>query len=179
MIQWWIWTLLSVGLLGFVALRLLRPMAHRGVTVTAVKPLLYQFVADGAQGSLLVLEREGGPGLLQLRYCRKEGSDRSIEFGLPLVDWSAASFDKVSQDLGRAGFAVDTQGGGSCGAVRRFMRVCARGSTEGLAADCWRMLSIARDSLGWKEDNTFSVHVERPLRSQASGLVRRMFRAQE
>jgi hypothetical protein len=175
-IPWWIWVVPAAGLMVVLMFRLLRPAVQRGVTLTSVKPLLESFVLGSRHQSMLVLEREGDTGLLQLQLSSETGSTRVVEFGLPYVDWSAEKFDSVAEALIEAGYSLQVESAGSCNAVRRFLRVAASGPAHLLAADGWKMLSIAQDSLGWRDDTTFTVHIEDPLGLQVTRFMRRTIR---
>lgn len=177
MIPWWMWVVPAAGLMAVLMLRVLKPAVQRGMTLTSVKPRLESFVLGSGHQSMLVLEREGGTGVLQLQLSSEAGRTRVVELGLPYIDWSSEKFDRVAEALREAGYSLQVENVGSCNAVRRFLRVTATGPARRLVADGWKMLLIAQDSLGWRDDTTFTVHIEDPLGPQLTRFIRRKLRA--
>jgi hypothetical protein len=117
------------------------------------------------------MERESAPGLLQLALGGDTGPTRSVEFGLPRVDWSAEGFDRVAASLRDRGYSAESGSSKRCATVREYLRASAAGSTTELADAGWEMLTSAVDGLGWSPTDAFTVHVESPFTCR--GWVRR------
>lgn len=177
MIPWWIWSLPVVGVIALMLLMLRRPTNRHGIGLAELEPLLKEFVAGGERGSVLVLEREGDPGVLQLRLRDTGDATSVVELGLPCVDWSAEGFDDLARALVDAGLSLEAEGSVSCRSVRRFLRASSSGPPPGLVAESRKMLTMAQNRLGWRDDSTYTVHLEERLLQQLGRLMRRMVRA--
>jgi hypothetical protein len=173
---WWIWLIPVAGLGVFVVFHMARPAYHRGIPFSGLQPLVRRFVAEGRDEAIMVMEQEGHPGLLQLRLGNAVETGRTVEFGLPFVDWSSDRFDRVAETLRNANFLQQTERTGSCGSVRRFLRVSCVGPIHQLGDRGWEMLTIAANALEWESATLFTVHYETPVGTRAMDLLRGLIR---
>lgn len=176
-IPWWVWPVLLLGVVGFVWLHLVKPVHHHHVPLSRLRPLLAEFVARGRVQSVLILEREDGPGMLQFKLLDTSPTTRTVECGLPYVDWSAEQFDNVVAAVRNAGFLTGETGAARCSTVRRFLRVPTEDPLRSPGERSGELLSVVAARLGWQSDTLVTVHAEIPLGTRAADLVRRLKRA--
>lgn len=161
---WWSW-LLPLLVVALVIYRLARatPSCVRHVGLDAVEEHLRHLLNSDGRTPVLILEREGTAGVLQVTAAGR-GTNRTLELELPQVDWSAAHFDDVETALRTSGFAPRQDGGSKCGEVRRFLSVSVSGTATDLPGQGARLIALVGRALDWPADVLFTVHVERAAR---------------
>jgi hypothetical protein len=136
------------------------PTYARHIGLDAVDECVRHLLRSAGRAPVLILEREGAAGILQITAAGR-GPDRTLELGVPEVDWSGAYFDDLDATLRASGFAPQSDGGSKCSEVRRYLRVPVSGTTTELAAEGARLVAVTARVLQWPADVQFTAHVER------------------
>jgi hypothetical protein len=165
MIPWWLWMIPIFGTLAFLWLLQKRPTYYRHVSASGLQVLVSQFVRRPVNGSVMVLERENAPGVLQLMLVTNGSGGHALQFGIPDVNWSNEAFDTVESTFRAAGYELRVEKGGTCATVRRYLKASIPGDARNLAEDGTRMLAIGADTLGWGAETRYTVHYERVARN--------------
>ena len=142
-----------------------RPVYRRGITLERLQHSIDGFLVQMSPGSVLLAEREDGPGFLQLALHSATTQWQVVEFGLPAADWSAQAFENIATRLRDRGFAPAIEPG-ETDAVPRFMRVNLAGQTSELGSRAHQLVMLVSGGLEWPETTTFAVHSRGGLRGQ-------------
>lgn len=67
------------------------------------------FLLREGAGAVFLLERESGPGFLQLAITRRLADHEDVEFGLPDAVWSRNHFDLVHAAMENAGHTCSVE----------------------------------------------------------------------
>jgi hypothetical protein len=172
MMPWWVWLIPLLGIAVLLWLYFAQSIHRRRVSFGRLRPVLCDFISEGRPESVMVLEREDEPGLLQLRLHAEADTGWSTECGIPNVDWSAEHFDHVAEAVIAAGFSLRTEGGG-CGKVRSFLRASTGDLSQRPCDRSWEMVGIVAHELGWDAATPLTVRLELPVGGRASGRLRR------
>jgi hypothetical protein len=86
-----------------------RPIYRRKVPVDGLQVSIDSFLVQTSPGSVLTLDRESGPGFLQLRLASTTAEWQTVEFGLPRTGWSADAFEGLTARLQQSGFAPELE----------------------------------------------------------------------
>jgi hypothetical protein len=125
---------------------------QRQVGLDGLEPHVRCLMESRSVGSVLVLEREGSTGVLELTRL----ADRSIRLRIPDVPWSTTGIADAERSLCAAGFRPGWEGGSGRRKVRRSLRVAA-----GDVANAVRAVRITAAALEWPASASFTVHLER------------------
>lgn len=109
-----------------------RPIKYRGLRLDEIGPLLDSFLLQAGVGSVFTLQRESGPGFLQLLLTRRHQEWHTLEFGLPDAFWSRRYFDIVQKDSETQGHRCRVELDANNSDVPRFLRVEIRGTRQEL-----------------------------------------------
>ncbi len=163
---WWLWLIPILAILVFLWFSSRRPVYGRQVRASHLPALVSQFLEQPVIGSVMVLERDQAPGVMQLTLQPGGQGGKRLQIGIPDVDWSNEAFVKVESALRSAGFEVLVEGGGTCAKVRRYLKASTPMETLDLAEAGARLIEIASRQLGWGSKTTYTVHCERMGRNR-------------
>jgi len=168
--MFWMWLIVGIVLLALVfggLMRLLaRPIPYRGLLLTDTERFLKGFLLQLGPGSVLMLERESGPGFLQLAIRERHGDLWQIEFGLPDADWSRERFDLVRDAMVNAGIANDVETNRDNKDIPRFLRVYIEGNRDDLILVLLRILELAANQLEFKKDDQYTLRMSGDISSE-------------
>jgi hypothetical protein len=160
-----VWLIPTAGIFFFLWRLKSKPRYHQGIPFDQLNHLVERFVRTQKAGGVMLMERENGAGLLQLKLRRVDENDVTVEIGIPEVDWSMDEFDGIEVQLGDAGFATRIGGGRGCSTVRRFLRASTSGEKGAVVSSVTRGIGVVGASLGW-QTSRFTVHYEVSWRSR-------------
>ena len=159
-----IWIALAVALLILIVLawRFLGncPIAYRGLKLVDTKRFLEGFLLQLEVGSVLDLERESGPGFLQLALIDRRSGVEELEFGLLDAEWSRDRFDLVYNALRAAGHNCRLETASGNQEIPRFLRVQIRGKREELIQKAIQVLILAADQLGFDPQDRYALRMK-------------------
>jgi len=148
-------TLVAVGLLRLAS----RPIAYRGLHLSDTERFLKGFLLQNGRGSVLFLDRESGPGFLQVAVRAHRGPWLEIEFGLPELDWSREHFDLVHRAIVNEGHANDVEANDDNKDIPRFLRVYLEGNRDELIHVLLGVLELTANLLEFKKDDTYTLRM--------------------
>ena len=161
--MFWLWLIVGIALLTLVAVGLLRllnrPIAYRGLRLSETERFLKGFLLQNGRGSVLFLERESGPGFLQLAVRERRGDWQEIEFGLPDAEWSREHFDLVHRAIVNEGHANDVETNDDNKDIPRFLRVYLEGNRDELIPVLLGFLELTVNLLEFKKDDTYNLRM--------------------
>ena len=141
-----------------------QPVIYRGIAVRDLRRFIHGLVLQASAGSLLIAEREGGEGFIQLALVKASNGWGEVELGIPDVAWSNASFAQIELALDSAGFSPSTE---QLPGSMRFMRTRFAGTPDVVADAASRAAALVAQELAWSE-STFTVHYDGQLRAPVS-----------
>lgn len=141
-----------------------RPVCRR-MPLSQVRRSVDSFLVQMAPGGVLMAERAGAAGFLQLIMVGASVETQEVEFGLPDAEWSHLQFDQVIEALQRATFNVTIEPGTS-EEVARFARVRLQGPRAALGAEIERLLGVTSAALAWPEGTDVVVWCQGALRKE-------------
>jgi hypothetical protein len=165
MIPWWLWLLPLAGILFYLWRLRARPRYEMHVPYGRLWRYFEIFLDRSRAGAVMLVEREGLAGLVQLKLTEKGGSLSTVDIGIPEADWSTAAFDGIETGLSNAGFDTRVQADGGCKSVRRFLRATASGTRQQLVVEVPAGFGVLAEALEWEEDTLVTVHTETGWRS--------------
>jgi len=160
--MWWV---LGIGLvvgLGALAWFGSRPLVHRAVPLEQLDRFAWSLAVQMTPGSVMVADRNEGPGFLQFAVITGRRQWAELEFGLPEVDWSVGRIGQVQDALAAAGIAAAYDPAGSPDEIR-FLRARVSGPHEKVRKICGAVMVAAAGALGWGSP-TFDVRLLGALR---------------
>ncbi len=165
-----IWITLATALLILVvlALRFLgdRPISYRGLLLVDTKRFLESFLLQMGVGSVFVLEREPGPGFLQLALTDRHSEVEELEFGLPDAGWCRERFVLVHTALETAEHNCRLEVDRDNIAVPRFLRVRIKGNREELTPRLIQVLTLAAGQLGFDSEDRYTLRMKGSISSE-------------
>ncbi len=157
---WWIWLTPIVGILLYLWTPRVGPGNRVRVPSRRLRFHVERFLDRSDSGFMLLVEREGTAGLIELKMIQIGDGLASVDMGIPEADWSDTVFDGIEAGLNDAGFDTCLQVSDSCGSVGRFLRATVSGSKRQLAAEVPAGLDVVTDPLGWDADKLVALHTE-------------------
>lgn len=157
---WWLWLIPISGTLLFLWFLQKKPARQRHVGVFHLRRCLSEFVQQPVSGSVMVLEREQAPGVLQLTLRANNLGGHHLELGIPDVDGSNESFEALAASFRDAGYEVLLERGGTCATVRRFLTASTSSDAASLAESGRGLVELAATARGWRSETTYTVHFE-------------------
>ena len=158
-----IWFLVAIVLLIIVVVPMRRlgerPIPYRALLLVDANRFLESFLQQSDAGSVFVLERESGPGFLQLAVTDRRRSHREIEFGLPDAEWCRGRFDFVHKAMETAGHTCRLEANPGNLAVPRFLRVRIRGNRDELTPVLIQVLTLAAGPLGFDSQDRYTLRM--------------------
>src|SRR5262245_59247199 len=166
----WIWLIVGIILLAVVVVGLLRlgakPIPYRGLLLTDLERLLDGFLQQVGAGSVFYLERECGPGFLQLAVLGRHSDHQEVEFGLPDALWCRESFDLVHNAMKGAEYNCSVETNSDNIDIPRFLRVRVAGTRQELVPTLIRMLNLSASRLGFGATERFTLRMSGPFSSE-------------
>lgn len=167
------WITLTIALLILIVVvwRLWgnRPISYRGLKLVDTQRYLESFVLQLNVGSVFVVERESGPGFLQLALTDRRHNGQELEFGLPHAEWSREQFDLVHNAMEAAGHICRLEAEPGNMAIPRFLRVRIVGNREELTARAIQVLELAAGQLGFHPEDRYTLQMKGSFSSEYLG----------
>jgi hypothetical protein len=151
-----------------VAVRRLRdrPIPYRELLLVDANRFLESFLQQLDVGSVFVLERESGPGFLQLAVTDRRSDREELEFGLPDAGWCRERFDLVHNAMEAAGHICHVEADSGNIAIPRFLRVRIRGNREELTPMLIQVLTLAAGQLGFDSEDRYTLRMKGSISSE-------------
>lgn len=165
----WVWFITAIVLLAIVVLLLRwlsQPIAYRRLLLTDTRRFLQSFLQQSGAGSILVLDRESGPGFLQIAIGKRQRDQLEIEFGVPDAAWSRQHFDIVHGAMGNAGFINRVETNSDNENIPRFLRVYVRGNRDELSRVVPQVLELAANALGFRMGDRYTLRMSGAVSSE-------------
>jgi hypothetical protein len=164
-----IWFLVAILLLIFVvvAMRRLgeRPIPYRELLLVDANRFLESFLQQSDVGSVFVMERESGPGFLQLAVTDRRSDRGELEFGLPDAGWCQGRFEFVHKAMETAGHTCRLEANPGNLAIPRFLRVRIRGNRDELTPMSIQVLTLAAGQLGFGSEDRYTLRMNATISS--------------
>jgi hypothetical protein len=177
-----IWIMIGAAVLLLFAVvfglrRAGRPIPYRGVHLAEVHRFVDSFLNQSGASSVFILERESGPGFLQIAVVDRLGGREQLELGLPDTEWSHSKFDSVKDALEAAGCFCTIDANSPPRVIQRFLRARFRGDHAELTSRVVAILSLVAATLGFSLDERYTLRMTGPtspeyLRELANAIER-------
>lgn len=158
-----LWIVSGIAVLLLFAIGVLRragqPIAYRGLHLTEINRFVDSFLEQAGAGSVLSLERESGPGFLQIAVVNRRGDRDELEFGLPDTHWSHAAFDSVRKALEASGCLCILEADSSNAVVPGFLRARFHGHRAELTSQVLEVFSLAAGCLGFNSEARYTLRM--------------------
>jgi hypothetical protein len=166
----WMWLIVAIVLLAVIVVGLLRlgaqPIRYRGLLLTDLARFLDGFLQQLDAGSVFLLERESGPGFLQLAILRRQRVHETLELGVPDAMWSRERFDLVHNAMQAGGYDCSVETNPDNMAIPRFLRVRVEGNRHELVPILIRILELAAGQLQFDAGDRYTLRMSGPLSSE-------------
>jgi hypothetical protein len=164
-----IWFLAAIVLLIMVVVVMRRlgerPIPYRALLLVDANRFLESFLQQSDVGSVFVLERESGPGFLQLAVTDRRRSHREIEFGLPDAEWCRGRFDFVHKAMETEGHTCRLEANHG-NLVPRFLRVRIGGNHDELTPVLIQVLTLAAGELGFDTEDRYTLRMNATISAE-------------
>src|SRR5262245_34545701 len=158
MISWLFAGVVLVGVASLLYWYGSRPIYYRGQPRDSIERFVRDLIAQGGDGSLLIICHEGSDRFVQFAKYIISAQKRNLRFGFPDAPWSRNYFEPVKEALLAEGFLCSEEHMAESD-VRRFLVV----DNIRTSSDASQIAAIAFSAMGLDADATYAVNFEGPV----------------